>query len=83
MDGSPRPGFQPSWKAFVDANSDKINDWKTLGLIGESYDLIWGGRWTDPVDTPHFQYTKGLLSIESTFHIYATEGLPGVWQRLI
>lgn len=31
-----------------------------VGPIGESVGLEWGGRWTSPVDKPHFQYTFGL-----------------------
>jgi peptidoglycan L-alanyl-D-glutamate endopeptidase CwlK len=33
--------------------------YKTLGQIGESLGLEWGGRWAGFVDEPHFQLTKG------------------------
>lgn len=29
--------------------------WDNVGLIGERLGLTWGGRWTSPVDRPHFQ----------------------------
>jgi peptidoglycan L-alanyl-D-glutamate endopeptidase CwlK len=34
--------------------------WKSVGAIGESVGLEWGGSWTSFVDYPHFQYTGGL-----------------------
>lgn len=34
-------------------------DWATLGAIGESCGLEWGGRWDTFTDKPHFQYTAG------------------------
>lgn len=37
---------------YPPANSDF---WKNVGLIGERLGLEWGGRWTKPVDKPHFQ----------------------------
>ncbi len=30
------------------------NDWKKLGELGESFGLVWGGRWKTPV-LSHFQ----------------------------
>ncbi len=32
--------------------------WSTLGKIGESIGLTWGGRWTTHPDRGHFQYTE-------------------------
>lgn len=29
--------------------------WDKVGLIGERLGLTWGGRWTAPVDRPHFE----------------------------
>lgn len=29
--------------------------WQTMGEIGESCGLKWGGRWKDCKDTPHFE----------------------------
>lgn len=29
--------------------------WDEMGKIGEGLGLLWGGRWTNPVDRPHFQ----------------------------
>lgn len=34
-------------------------DWETVGSIGESLGLEWGGRWKEFRDRPHFQYTGG------------------------
>ena len=44
----------------VDKKKGYDIDWNKLGKIGESCGLEWGGRWTKPVDKPHFQYTGGL-----------------------
>lgn len=30
--------------------------WQEMGLIGESCGLIWGGRWKEFQDCPHFEY---------------------------
>ena len=35
--------------------------WKTLGAIGRSLGLEWGGDWSKP-DLPHFQLTAAPLS---------------------
>jgi peptidoglycan L-alanyl-D-glutamate endopeptidase CwlK len=83
MDGSPKPGLQWTWQDFVDSNGDKINDWKQLGEIGESFLLAWGGRWTKPVDTPHFQYIRGLRDIEMAKDLYDSGGLDAVWKVII
>lgn len=42
---------RPSW--------DSKHPWKTLGKIGKTNGLEWGGDWTSFVDLPHFQYTAG------------------------
>jgi len=34
--------------------------WMRIGEIGEAVGLEWGGRWTKPVDLPHFQWRGGL-----------------------
>jgi peptidoglycan LD-endopeptidase CwlK len=34
--------------------------WKTVGAIGKSLGLEWGGDWRDFPDYPHFQLTFGL-----------------------
>jgi peptidoglycan LD-endopeptidase CwlK len=34
--------------------------WKTVGAIGKSLDLEWGGDWRKFPDYPHFQLTFGL-----------------------
>ena len=84
MDGSPKPGLQPSWEAFKDANGDKVNDWTQLGGIGESFGLTWGGRWKPPeapVDAPHFQY-HGSLTIDNALALYKSGGLDAVWGKV-
>jgi len=37
---------------------DWNGDWLTIGKIGESLGLEWGGRWKF-IDKPHFSYTLG------------------------
>lgn len=46
-----------------DPYDDEIDDlelWQRLGLIGESCDLEWAGRWKRFRELPHFQFTGGL-----------------------
>ena len=35
--------------------------WQTIGQIGESLGLTWGGRWSDP-DEPHFELKAAPLA---------------------
>jgi hypothetical protein len=82
LDGSDKPGLQPSWNEFADANKDKVNDWDTLGQIGESIGLEWGGHCVPGiVDVPHFQYHKGL-TINQAISL-RTSGIQAVWNKLI
>ena len=36
--------------------------WKKIGVIGEKLGLRWGGRWRNPYDPGHFEWTGGLTS---------------------
>ena len=36
--------------------------WKKIGTIGEQLGLRWGGRWRNPYDPGHFEWTGGLTS---------------------
>lgn len=36
---------------------------KRCGVLGEKIGLEWGGRWTSPVDQPHFQLNKGVKPV--------------------
>jgi len=36
--------------------------WKKIGVIGERLGLRWGGRWRNPYDPGHFEWTGGLNS---------------------
>lgn len=44
----------------VDAKNGYEIDWEKLGKIGEDCGLEWGGRWSQIIDKPHFQFTGGL-----------------------
>lgn len=83
MDASDRPGLQPTWKDFVDANGDKVNDWTTLGQLGEACGLVWGGNFSNIVDAPHFQYTKGLADIFEAMSLYQVGRLAAVWEKVV
>jgi len=61
---------------------DRYN-WKRLGEIGESFGLTWGGRWTTPKDLPHFQYSKGIATVEVALALYNKSGLPAVWKLVV
>jgi hypothetical protein len=36
--------------------------WRKIGAAGEKLGLRWGGRWRDPYDPGHFEWTGGLTS---------------------
>lgn len=40
----------------VDRKNGYNIDWPTIGSLGESCGLSWGGRWRRFVDKPHFEY---------------------------
>ncbi len=39
-----------------------IKLWKKVGAVGEQLGLRWGGRWRNPYDPGHFEWTGGLSS---------------------
>jgi hypothetical protein len=41
---------------------DNMALWRKIGFIGERLGLRWGGRWRDPYDPGHFEWTGGLNS---------------------
>jgi peptidoglycan L-alanyl-D-glutamate endopeptidase CwlK len=82
MNLGPRPQIHPTWDDFVDVNKDGSNDWMTLGNIGVNNDLEWGGAFKNLVDVPHFQYRKGIASIDDALRLYNTGGLPEVWKHI-
>ena len=47
-------------------------NWETIGRIGESLDLEWGGRWKF-TDKPHFQFLQGK-SISNRYQHYQQTG---------
>ncbi len=55
------------------AQWDNYRLWKKVGAIGESLGLRWGGRWRNPYDPGHFEWTGGL----SSYHL-ANGLLPSV-----
>lgn len=44
----------------ADDETDDLELWQRVGLIGESCDLEWAGRWKRFRELPHFQFTGGL-----------------------
>jgi hypothetical protein len=38
--------------------------WKKVGTVGERLGLRWGGRWRNPYDPGHFEWTGGLNSYQ-------------------
>ncbi len=41
---------------------DNIKLWRKVGALGEQLGLRWGGRWRNPYDPGHFEWTGGLSS---------------------
>jgi hypothetical protein len=44
------------------AQWDNIRLWRKVGLLGEQLGLRWGGRWKNPFDPGHFEWSGGLSS---------------------
>lgn len=44
---------------------DNVALWRKIGTIGEQLGLCWGGRWRNPYDPGHFEWTGGL----TTYHL--------------
>ncbi|MBX2894164.1 MAG: M15 family metallopeptidase [Cyclobacteriaceae bacterium] len=44
------------------ARWDDVKLWKKVGTVGEQLGLRWGGRWRNPYDPGHFEWTGGLTS---------------------
>ena len=44
------------------AQWDDARLWKKVGTTGEQLGLRWGGRWRNPYDPGHFEWTGGLSS---------------------
>jgi hypothetical protein len=49
-----------SWDVKADINNDNYEDYRQVGIIGESLGLTWGGRFSKIYDACHFEYTDGL-----------------------
>lgn len=49
------------------AQWDDYRLWKKIGMVGEQLGLRWGGRWRNPYDPGHFEWTGGL----SSYHLSA------------
>jgi peptidoglycan LD-endopeptidase CwlK len=65
---------------------DPMNDWKTLGDLGKSVGLEWGGDWSGFPDRPHFQWkVKGGIEKylpELKVILLKRKKLSDVWDRL-
>lgn len=38
--------------------------WRRVGMEGEKLGLRWGGRWRNPYDPAHFEWTGGLTTVQ-------------------
>lgn len=38
--------------------------WRKVGVEGEKLGLRWGGRWRNPYDPAHFEWTGGLTTVQ-------------------
>lgn len=64
-------GFLNERKRLVYAAPSSHPDlWDVMGMVGETLDLEWGGRWKHP-DRPHFQYTGGMTLAQARAQGYA------------
>jgi len=64
---------------------DSDGFYKRVGEIGESLGLEWGGRWTSPVDKPHFQM-KSWAQNSGTGKLVSMFGTPknfmATWSKI-
>lgn len=49
-----------TWDVKADINNDNYEDYRQVGVLGESIGLTWGGRFSGLYDACHFEYTDGL-----------------------
>lgn len=70
--------------AFFDGkNWSWDGDWFSVGKIGVSLGMRWGGEWTvKKVDKPHFENQVYGLTIEDAKTITSTEGLLSLWAEI-
>lgn len=54
--------------------------WDEWGECVEAEGLVWGGRWTRPVDKPHAEISYGLKT-EDLLALYNDGGIAGVWSE--
>lgn len=71
-DNLQKQGIQWSWNSKL--------PWIQLGDIGKKYGLIWGGRWLNFPDLPHFESSYGL-SIQQCYNLFINGGLKAVWKE--
>lgn len=57
-------------------------NWKTVGILGESFGLEWGGRWEKFKDYPHFEYPVPF-GTQKANNIYNKKGLAGVYASIV
>ena len=55
--------------------------WTAAAKAGKSLGLEWGGDWMGFKDIPHYQYTNHL-PLERCRTLYASGGLPAVWEQV-
>ena len=56
--------------------------WKTIGEIGESLGLTWGGRWLSP-DEPHFELNAAPINELKDFYNKAVAAGKTGWDRMM
>jgi peptidoglycan L-alanyl-D-glutamate endopeptidase CwlK len=59
--------FGTAWDVGIFKGGKYLDDsplYKTLGSVGQSLGLEWGGAWTRIVDEPHFEVKVGLTMAE-------------------
>lgn len=77
------PSLFPEGVKFAPDWNEKHPVWKRMVAVGESLGLNCGADWRTFPDRPHFQLT-GVFPVghppESVLQLYATRGLPAVWE---
>lgn len=65
----------PNWNPGGDA-------WTTIGQIGESMGLTWGGRWASP-DEPHFELMAAPLEELKAYYTKAVAAGKSGWDAIM
>jgi hypothetical protein len=63
---------------YLEKDPFGIKVWDDFGQLAESCGLLWGGRWSSPLDRPHTQFSYGY-TLGEIQKLYKQGGFKSVW----